>query len=91
MKIKKPTDDELRKQIKGSIKHNKFLRYFGLIAGIICVIFVNSILGFMIAVSGFIMANQHMLSSKQDKIRLEIRETNRKHFKNNKQPYRKHT
>ncbi len=81
--LEKPTDNELREQIISSRGGSFIFLILGLMISLIVVTF-NLNLGFLI-LSFFIMSSYVlMLSQKLDKIRLEIRETNGKHFKNKK-------
>ncbi len=74
--LEKPTNNELREQINSDWKGADILWYVGLILGILIAIFVSPTLGLIVAYVLSIMSNQHGLSQKLDKIRLEIRENN---------------
>lgn len=72
--LEKPTDNELRKQIKIANKTYDLLFFIGLVVGIITIISRRYIQGLMIGFIMFLMAGQFGIHQKLDKIRLEIRE-----------------
>ncbi len=74
MKIEKPTDDKLRKQIKGSYRSYDLFWCSGLTIGLILILLFGELIhGLMMGFIMFIMAAQHSTSQKLDKIRLELR------------------
>ena len=72
--MEKPTDEELREQIKLDWKNGDFIWWVGLLIGIVLIIFGRFIYGLILGFSLFILSNQSRSSQKLDKIRLEIRE-----------------
>ena len=76
MKIEKPTDDELRKQIIGSMQRSSGCTFAGLFLLIIGIISNTYWIG-GIALFLVLMAGIYGILQLQDKTRLEIREIKR--------------
>jgi len=72
-KILKPTDEELRKQISDLLNIGRISLYVGGITGAIG-IFINRIEMVVWATAAFSLSFFAFLSQKQDKMRLEVRE-----------------
>ncbi len=72
--LEKPTDNELREQIKGDWKGRDIVWSMGIVVGVILIIFGQVMHGLILGMILFILANQNILAQKLDKVRLEIRE-----------------
>ena len=72
--LKKPTNDELREQIKTASKIYYLFWFIGLFLGVIIIILGRYIQGLILGFILFLMSGQYGIHQKLDKIRLEIRE-----------------